>query len=525
MGRVLVIAWDGADWQILDPLLEAGVLPNLAGLIERGGRAVLKSTLPPHSWSAWPSFLTGVEPADHGVYDIVEPRREGRQSFPVSYRSIRERTFLADLTRAGVETVMVNVPLTFPPPPVSGRLVAGGVLPKRRPFTHPAGLAEELEAAGAPFPINGMSWTTFRHRPEPFLEEVREFVTRRQRSMEHLLDSTEWRVACLVFVATDRVQHCLSNYISPDHPDYDRRSKEPLGEKVRDIYRLLDEGLGRLLERTTRDDLVLFISDHGSRACTGAVNMDRLLERLGFLEFSRSKAVLGPLQWGPMRSLARRVYDLLGLHGRVRIPTAVNWSSTRAYASVHSTGEGISVNLAGREPGGIVDPRDYERVRDEVAERVASFADPRTGSRPVERVWRREEVFKGKFAEDAPDVLLEGAPLYSLTHARSAVEPADWLSGDHRVDGVLAAAGPVVDRSAFPDVASLLDLAPTILAAVDVAPSIQHAGSVLRPLVGRDLATATTHKDDGPTAPASEGIAEAEVEEVEEHLRGLGYLE
>ena len=525
MGRVLVIAWDGADWQILDPLLQDGALPNLSRLIDRGGRAVLKSTLPPHSWSAWPSFLTGVEPADHGVYDIVEPRREGRQSFPVSFRSIRERTFLADLTRAGVETVMVNVPLTFPPPQISGKLVAGGVLPKRRAFTYPESLADELEAAGAPFPINGMSWTTFRHRPEPFLQEVREFVAKRQRAMEHLLDTTDWRVACLVFVATDRIQHCLSSYISPDHPEYERLSKEPLAEKIRDVYRLLDEGLGRLVDRTGPDDLVMFVSDHGSQACTGAVNIDRMLEQLGFLEFSRSKAVLGPLQWGPMRALARRVYDVLGLHGKVPIPTAVNWASTRAYTSVHSTGEGISVNLAGREPGGIVDPADYERVRDQVAERVAAVSDPRTGTRPVARIWRREEVFKGKHADDAPDLLLEAAPLYSLTHARSAVEPADWLSGDHRVDGVFAAAGPSVDRAAFPTVASLVDLAPTILAAVEVAPSVRHAGSVLRPVVGRDLAAATTAPDEGATSEQAAGIAEAEVEEVEEHLRGLGYLE
>src|SRR5436189_6127990 len=74
MSRVLVIGWDGADWRILDPLLERGVLPNLASLIERGGRAVLRSTLPTHSWTAWPSFLTGVDPAEHGVFDILEGR-------------------------------------------------------------------------------------------------------------------------------------------------------------------------------------------------------------------------------------------------------------------------------------------------------------------------------------------------------------------------------------------------------------------------------------------------------------------
>ncbi len=72
MSRVILIAWDGADWRILDPLLTRGDLPNLQALIDRGEKGVLKSTIPTHSWAAWPSFLTGVDPADHGVYDILE---------------------------------------------------------------------------------------------------------------------------------------------------------------------------------------------------------------------------------------------------------------------------------------------------------------------------------------------------------------------------------------------------------------------------------------------------------------------
>ena len=72
MSRVLLIGWDGADWRILDPMLEAGLLPNLASLVRRGAKGVLRSTVPNHSWSAWPSFLTGLDPANHGVYDIFE---------------------------------------------------------------------------------------------------------------------------------------------------------------------------------------------------------------------------------------------------------------------------------------------------------------------------------------------------------------------------------------------------------------------------------------------------------------------
>ena len=489
MSRVLVIGWDGADWRILDP-------------IDRGGRGVLRSTIPTHSWTAWPSFLTGVDPADHGVYDILESRGSSKRQFPVTFRSIKERTFLADLTAAQVQTVALNIPLTFPAPAISGKLVAGGVLPKRRPFTYPESLEQELADAGVPWPINGMSWTTYRGRPDAFVDDCAKHVAARLAGMEHVLDTTDWRVAVCVFFATDRIQHCLSQYLSSDHPDYVSASKTKTGAHIRDVYRQLDHGLGALVERTNDDDMVVFMSDHGFQSCTNAANMDRLLERLGFLEFSASQAIFGPMQWGPVRTVARKVYDVLGLHGRVALPQPVNWAKP---------------------------------LRDRIADAVGSFVDPRTGTKPVLRVFRREELFKGKFADEAPDLLLEPAPMWSLTHAKSAVEPADWLSGDHRIEGVLAAAGPrVATGAAFPQTARLVDLAPTILATAGAPASVRHSGAVLGGLVGEDAAVtvAAVPGSSGGGGAASPGdIADAgglddmEADEVEAHLRGLGYIE
>lgn len=526
MSRVLLIGWDGADWRILDPMLEEGILPNLQRLVDRGAKGVLKSTVPNHSWAAWPSFLTGMEPSNHGVYDIFERDFTTTKHLPVTYRSIKEKTILPDLTAAGVETVMTNVPLTFPPQRIEGKLIAGGVLPKGRTHTHPESLAAELEAAGKPFPINGMSWTTFWNKPEPFLSEAMEVTTQRIEANEHLLDTTDWRFASLVYVATDRVQHCLAKYVSPDGPDFARLSREPLAEKIRDVYRLLDDGLGRHLDRVGDDDLVLFISDHGFQTCTRALHMDRLLEKLGFLRFTASKALFGPMQWGKVRSIARKAYDLLGLHGKVSLPQSVSWGKTVAYTSVRSTGEGVSINLAGREPEGVVDPADFETVRGKVMDALASFVDPATGTKPIAAVRRREEVFGGRFADTAPDIVLEPAQHYSLTHAKSPIEDADWLSGDHRMDGVVAAAGPKVGADTFADPAFLVDIAPTVLAALDVPASVKHDGQVLSKVVGEESGPAAA----AAPAPVTESVSEEgldadEAAEVEEHLRGLGYLE
>jgi predicted AlkP superfamily phosphohydrolase/phosphomutase len=526
MSRVLLIGWDGADWRILDPMIEAGLLPNLASLCDRGAKGVLRSTVPNHSWAAWPSFLTGVEPSNHGVYDIFEKEIGERRSLPVTYRSIKEKTMLGDLAAAGTPVVMTNLPLTFPPPKVDGAVIAGGVLPKRRPFTHPVSLADDLEKAGAPFPINGMSWTTFRNKPKPFLAEARELTAARTKANLWLLDNTDWSFASLIYVATDRVQHCLDKYVAPDHPDFPTLSREPLAEEIRDIYRMLDDGLGKILERANSDDLVLFISDHGFQSCTRALHMDRLLEKLGFLKFAASNAVFGPMQWGPMRTVARKAYDMLGLHGKVSLPQSVNWPKTLAYTSVRSTGEGVSINRAGREPDGIVAENDYEATRDKVMDALDSFRDPKTGTSPFKRILKREDVFQGRFAETAPDILLEPAPLYSLTHARSPIENADWLSGDHRMEGVIAAAGPRVQSDAFSDPALLVDMAPTILAQLGVPASVKHDGQVLSALVGGEAEVAAAGVRETSSQETSDtGLAEDEALEVEEHLRGLGYLE
>ena len=526
MPRVLLIGWDGADWRILDPLLESGALPNLQSLIDRGARGVLRSTIPTHSWSAWPSFLTGVEPADHGVYDILETVPGTHRQLPVTYRSIKERTVLADLTAAGKRTLMVNVPLTFPPPQIEGRLVAGGVLPKGRDFTHPSQLAADLDKAGRPWPINGMSWTTYRNRPEAFLDEVDHVTRARIKAMDWLIDETEWDLAAFVFFSTDRVQHCLSNYIAPDHPDFIENRQTNIGVRTANVYRMLDQSLGSLVARVKDDDVVLFISDHGFQSCTRCVHMDQLLRKLRFLQFSAKQAVFGPMQWGAMRQVARKVYDILGLHGKVSLPQPVIWSKTRAYTSIRSTGEGVSVNLQGREVDGIVPSEDYERVRDEVAEAVEGFRDPATGRSPVRKIWRREEVFKGRFLDRAPDLLFEPAEGYSLTHAKRFVEKADWVSGAHRLDGVIVASGPKVDRDGFAQSSpNLIDIAPTLLAALDAPASVAHTGKVLPEVVGREATVRAGQAAGSVEAGEGDAVSETEADEMEEHLRGLGYLE
>jgi predicted AlkP superfamily phosphohydrolase/phosphomutase len=498
--RVLVVGWDGADWDILDPLLAAGELPSLRTFLDAGSRGVSRSCLPSHSWAAWPTFLTGRDPSAHGVFDILEYRPGATRRLPVSSRSILAPTWPERLSEAGKTTVLVNIPLTYPPPPIRGVSIAGGVVPPGATYSHPPEVGPRLG-----WPINRGSWTTFRNRPLDLVADLEAVTTKRAAAMRTLLEEEPWDVACVVFVSPDRAQHCLLEYVHPGHPAYPEASTSPVGERVRDVYRLLDRELATLVERTIEDDLVILMSDHGHQPITRTASMNKVLERLGFLRFGRGSAIVNLLAWGRVRSLARVAYDRLRLHGRVAVPTApIDWGRTLAYTSVVSTGEGISVNLAGREPHGTVTRDDYERVRDALAEALAEFTDPATGKRPIGRVVRKEEIFSGPYLDRAPDLLLEPAPLYSLARSRGLVEDADWLSGDHRPEGIYAMVGPGVPRGSGPEVA-LTDYAGQIAEAIGLEPD---------PAWGR-----------GAASEAVRIFSDEEERLVEERLRGLGYLD
>jgi predicted AlkP superfamily phosphohydrolase/phosphomutase len=373
-----------------------------------------------------------------------------------------------------------------------------------------------------------MSWTTFRNRPEAFLDECAEITAKRQKSFEYLMDTTDWDFATLVYVSTDRIQHCLMEYIHPEHPAYPELKDTPVAKQTRAIYQQLDEGLARLLARTTDDDLVIFMSDHGHQACTRCCTMDRILNQLGYLEFGRGSFAFNLIRWGPGRRIARRIYDLLKLHGRISIPASpVDWSKSRAYTSVVSTGEGVSINLKGREPEGIVDRKDYEPLRDELYAQLSEFVDPGTGKHPVGKIYRKEEVLSGQFLDTAPDLLLVPAPFYSLTHAKTAVEDADWLSGDHRLEGVIVATGPEVKPGPLQETAYLVDLGPTSMAALGVPSAIPRDGKVLGSLVGDIKLEVIAGGGGGPGLSSEDdtGLTSDEEGEIEDHLRGLGYVE
>ena len=75
--NAVLYALDGATFDVIEPMVAEGELPNLAAWMQAGQHAPLPSTIPPVTFPAWSSFMTGLEPADHGIFDFTQ-KREGQ---------------------------------------------------------------------------------------------------------------------------------------------------------------------------------------------------------------------------------------------------------------------------------------------------------------------------------------------------------------------------------------------------------------------------------------------------------------
>lgn len=117
LGRhpVLVFGIDGATWDVIDPLIEAGELPNLAALKAKSLHGVLESELPANSPVVWSTIFTGVGPPQHGVRDWARSQSVHR----------RVKALWDVSSESGVVTHVHNVPASWPPVAIHGNMLSG----------------------------------------------------------------------------------------------------------------------------------------------------------------------------------------------------------------------------------------------------------------------------------------------------------------------------------------------------------------------------------------------------------------
>lgn len=565
--KVLVIGLDGGTWSVIEPLVRAGKVPNLARIMG-GVWGPLESTIPPVTPPAWTSFMTGKNPGKHGLYHFVEPEPGSYRTRYTNAGSRKARTIWSMLSEAGRRVGVVNVPMTFPPEQVDGFMISGMDTPdEASEFIHPRSLVPEIRKAVGPIKLD-VRYLGFMHndpRRQQVLQELHDIDEQRCRMILHLLEREPVEVCMVVYGSTDTTQHYFWHYADPSHYRYDPVGAKVFGNAMEDVYQRLDRQIGVLMERLRDDGVVMVVSDHGfGPTSSKTIYLNRYLAELGLLTYRQNGATgAGGLLSQAVRGMDRRIRGALSSDQKKRLArlfpklrtkweasltafNAIEWGSTKAYCSeVLASPANIWINVKGRQPEGTVDPgAEYRELVDFLSERLLALKDPETGRRVVERVLRKDEVYEGPYLDQAPDLLLawwegkgfsaktslpqdQGKPVVGEAAAEVSGR-AEW-SGTHRLDGVLAVRGSGIKVGAQVTGARIMDLAPTILHILGEPIPDDMDGRVLteifdpadierRPVSYR---TATP----GSEAEESATYSEEEGEMIRKRLQDLGYLE
>lgn len=527
--KTVVLGWDSATFDVIDPLIADGRLPAIKELMDRGTRAPLRSTWPPMTDCAWTSAFTGLNPGGHGIFGSWY-RAPG--AYECRYFSSRDRLAPSSWDLAGdVRWLVWNVPMTFPATKVNGAMVAGYGAPPGARYCEPTDFQDELEKR---WPAEDL----LDRAPHGSLENFRDDLVRglavQPEAMTWAAERAEAECVVAVWPHVDRAQHFFWRR---------RETDDPLAGAVDDVYEAMDRATGALVEAWPDADF-LIVSDHGAGTLNGDVNVGKWLASHGYAKYGRAKkSGLVDLLWKlppSVRRLGRRAAPGAARKAMGATLTgqlgSFEWAETKAFLGFHSD---VWLNVEGREPLGFVPPAETDALLDELAEGLLGMTDPRNGQPVFAAAHRRESLYSGPAADLAPDLILdswsagyrvapnrdESGDIVGSPHHLSGVREA-W-SSDHRPLGIFVAGGPRVARGSSGEL-SLYDVCPTTLALLGAPIPSGLDGRVAEKAITREFLdrhpVRIVERDAAAKRPESE-YSDEEAAAVAEHLKDLGYIE
>jgi predicted AlkP superfamily phosphohydrolase/phosphomutase len=439
--KVLVIGLDCAAPQLVfDRWLD--LLPNLRGLVRRGRHGVLTSCDPPITVPAWSTMTASRSPGALGIYGF---RNRCDHSYDglllADSRAVHVPRVWDLLSQRARPVIVLGVPGTWPVSPVNGALISCFLTPdtRRSQYTHPPELRAEIEALVGRYMVDVDDFRTADK--DRLLDDIETMTQRRFRVAEHLLSTRPWDLFFMVEIGTDRIHHGFWRYSDPEHRLYDGTS--PWSDAILRYYERLDGRIGRLLEFADDDTAVMVVSDHGAKRMDGGIRVNEWLRREGYLTLTAEPLAPVPLK-----------------------PDMIDWDRTVAW------GEGgyycrLFLNVAGREPRGVVPAADYERVRDELKARLEALGDE--CGRPIGTVAHPPEELYEEITGVAPDLLVYFGNLHWRSIGRVGPGAVHLFENDtgpddanHAREGMYVLAASEI-AAGDTEQREIRDVAPTIL--------------------------------------------------------------
>jgi predicted AlkP superfamily phosphohydrolase/phosphomutase len=416
-------------------------MPILSTLRESGTWGPLRSSEPPITVPAWTCMVSGRDPGELGLYGFRN-RVPGETRLRLADGGdVRVKRIWDWLGEHGLRVAPLFVPLTSPPTPVRGHMISGFMWPgDDAPWCYPRALEAELIERVGPYRADVES---FRAGDlDRIYRDIVEITDQHFAIAELIWKEKRPDFLMMVEIGLDRFHHAFWRHIDPEHPRHD--PENPWQSLGRQYYARLDAHIGRLRSLTDPDTAVLVVSDHGARALHGGFCINEWLIAKGYLVLREPCVSAGALD-----------------HRQVDWTRTTAWAEGGYYARVF-------LNVAGREPNGVVTPAEMSSVRNELRVELESVRDDQ-GNRVPTRVRVPQEHYR-QARGFPPDLMvyfddLKLRAIGSVGGGRMIVsEPGSGHDGcNHDWEGIFVMSGGGAPARGYVEGAEIFDFAPTVL--------------------------------------------------------------
>ncbi|MEJ2745058.1 MAG: alkaline phosphatase family protein, partial [bacterium] len=332
------------------------------------------------------------------------------------------------------------------------------------PISHPLIYSVYLSKIAGPYATLGLPQDTWALNEnvltdDAFLRQTYRIHAELEEMFFHSMAQVNRGLICCVFDTTDAVQHEFWRYLDADHPALPEGGV-PRPSVIADLYARMDELIGRIRKRLLPEDVLIVLSDHGFKTFRRGVNVNTWLYENGYLFLNNNATTCGDWFKG------------------------VDWQKTMAYALGLS---GIYLNIKEREAEGCVEPRDAGAIKKEIAGGILGLKDERTGETPIAAVYDTREIYRGPYAENAPDLIVGYRPGYRASWESvtgqvvgEVIEDNEraW-SADHCIDHRFVPGVFFCNRKIGSKEPHIQDIAPTVLDLFGIAPPAYMDGKAM----------------------------------------------
>ena len=282
--KVLLIGWDAADWEVITPLLEEGLMPALEGLINRGVMGNLATLQPILSPMLWNSVATGKFADQHGIHGFIEPDLKNGGARPYTSTSRKCKALWNMLSQSGLRSNVVGWWASHPAEPVLGNVVtnafSGVKVDPERGWMIPPGTVHPADRAGflARFKVFPSELTEAHILP--FIPDAAKIDQQSDRNLSMfakvlsdaatihavataLMETDPADLTAVYYDAVDHFSHSFMAYHPPRLPWINQEQFDLFKDVVRGAYRFHDMMLERLLQLAGPETTVVLCSDHG----------------------------------------------------------------------------------------------------------------------------------------------------------------------------------------------------------------------------------------------------------------------